>query len=256
MTRFQTPRTMVTLLLFLCGLFASVQPVHAQSSPPDPAAVEKLRRSLDYVAGLERFSLDAQTTLEAVMLTGQKIQYANAVQLTVKRPNKLLAVRSGELVDQAFYYDGNSLTLSNPSDGVYATVAAPGTLDAALDFARDTLDIVAPAGDLLYQDAFDILMQGVQSGFVVGTSWFAGTPCDHLAFSAPGTDWQIWIQQGDQPLPRKMVITSRDVISAPQFTVEISDWDLAPAVDDSTFHFTPPEGSMAIEFADVQGQGK
>jgi hypothetical protein len=148
------------------------------------------------------------------------------------------------------------LTLSNPSDGVYATVAAPGTLDAALDFARDTLDIVAPAGDLIYPDAFDILMEGVQSGFVVGTSYFAGTPCDHLAFSAPGTDWQIWIQQGDQPLPRKMVITSRDVISAPQYTVEISDWNPAPKVDDRIFHFTPPEGSMAIEFAEVQGQGK
>ena len=242
------------LIPFLCVSFASLPVAYAQPSPPDPAAVEKLRRSLDYVAGLEKFSLDAQTLLEAVMLTGQKIQYANAVQLTVQRPNKLLAVRSGELVDQAFYYDGASLTLSNPSDGVYATVAAPGTLDSMLDFAREKLDIVAPAGDLIVQNAFDILMQDVQSGFVVGTSYFAGTPCDHLAFSAPGTDWQIWIQQGDQPLPRKMVITSRDVISAPQFTVEISDWNLAPAVDDSTFRFTPPEGSMAIGFAEVEGQ--
>jgi hypothetical protein len=256
MTRFRSPQAIAVLILMLCGFLASLPAVYAQTSPPDPAAVEKQRRSLDYVAGLEQFSLDAQTTLEAVMLTGQKIQYANAVQLTVKRPNKMLAVRSGELVDQAFYYDGSSLTLSNPSDGVYATVAAPGTLDAALDFARDTLDIVAPAGDLIYQDAFDILMQGVQSGFVVGTSYFAGTPCDHLAFSAPGTDWQIWIQRGDQPLPRKMVITSRDVISAPQFTVEISDWNLTPEVDDNTFRFTPTEDSKAIEFAEAQGQGK
>jgi hypothetical protein len=95
-----------------------------------------------------------------------------------------------------FVYDGKSLTLSNPQENVYAQVTAPGTLEEMLDFARIKLDIVAPAGDLIYKNAYDILMDGVTEGIVVGKAVIEGVLCDHLAFRAPDVDWQIWIQQG------------------------------------------------------------
>ncbi|MCK7505341.1 MAG: DUF2092 domain-containing protein [Desulfobacterales bacterium] len=100
--------------------------------------------------------------------SGQKIQFDHTVKVSVERPNKLRAERTGDLVDQVFYYDGKSLTLHNPHGKYYATIAAPGTLEEMLDFAREKLDVVAPAGDLLYKNAYDILMQDVTSGFVVG----------------------------------------------------------------------------------------
>jgi len=243
--------SMAALLIVLCGLSITAAPAFAQSASPDPGAVEKLRASMSFLADMKTFGIDTQTTLEAVLESGQKIQFADAVQVTVKRPNKMLAVRSGELVEQEFYYNGASLTLSNPGDGFYATVDAPDTLEGMLDFAREQLDIVAPAGDFLYANAFDILMEGVTSAFVVGPSYFEGVLCDHLAFSAPGTDFQVWVQQGDKPLPRMLVITSRDVLNAPQFTVEISDWNLSPAAGDDLFNFSPPEGAVAIEFMAV-----
>ena len=57
-------------------------------------------------------------------------------------------------------------------------MAAPGTLEGMLDFARDKLDIVAPAGDLLYQNAYDVLMQDVTAAFVVGQSVVEGVRCE------------------------------------------------------------------------------
>jgi hypothetical protein len=120
-----------------------------------------------------------------------------------------------------------------------------------LDFARESLDIVAPASDLIYADAFEILMQDVTSGFVVGKSVLDGVRCDHLAFRSPHADWQIWIQEGSEPLPRKLVITSRDVLNAPQFTVEMTRWDLAPEFSTQTFTFTPPEDAQGIDFLPV-----
>ena len=50
------------------------------------------------------------------------------------------------------------------------------------------------------------------------------TECDHLAFRAKETDWQIWIAQGQNPYPCRYVITSKGVDQAPQFTLEIRDW--------------------------------
>lgn len=214
----------------------------------DPGAVERLRNSTSYVAGLQQFGLEAHSTIEVVLEYGQKIQFDTAIAVTVQRPNKMYAARLGDLVEQEFFYDGKTLTLHQIDAGYYATVDAPDTLEGMLDFARDSLDIVAPASDLIYTNAFDILMEDVISGFVVGPSSVEGVICDHLAFSKPRTDFQVWIQQGEQPLPRKLVITSRDVMNAPQFTVEVRGWNLAPDVSAEQFRFVRPDEAQAIEF--------
>jgi hypothetical protein len=75
-----------------------------------------------------------------------------------------------------------------------------------------------------------------------------GVLCDHLAFRAPDVDWQIWIQQGAQPLPRKIVITTLDLPNAPQFGITVTQWNLQPAFDAQTFKFTPPAGMKQIDF--------
>jgi hypothetical protein len=117
-----------------------------------------------------------------------------------------------------------------------------------LDFARNSLDVVAPAGDLLYKNGYEILMNGVLSGFVVGKAVIEGVRCDHLAFRTPATDWQIWVQEGAQPLPRKMVITTRDLFNSPQFSVTVTKWDLQPRFDDQTFRFSAPAGAKKVDF--------
>ena len=96
----------------------------------------------DYVAGRQQFTVKAESSLEVVLTSGQKLQYDSPATLTVSRPNKLRAHRKGDIVDQEFFYDGKTLTLYNPKENLYATTAAPPTLEEMLDFARDKLDVV------------------------------------------------------------------------------------------------------------------
>jgi hypothetical protein len=130
----------------------------------------------------------------------------------------------------------------------WATPRAPGTLDQMLDFARTSLDIIAPGSDLLYANAYEILMENVTSGFVVGKGVVEGVRCDHLAFRGAGVDWQIWIQEGAQPLPRKWVITSTDIAGSPQFELVMTKWKLAPQFGEQTFVFTPGKGARKVDF--------
>lgn len=223
-------------------------PALAQATAISPQAVQLLKASTDFLACQQQFSLDTESSIEVVLATGQKIQFDHTARVSVERPNKLRAERTGDLVDQVFYYDGESLTLHNPVGNFYARVAAPGTLEEMLDFAREKLDIVAPASDLLYKNAYDILMQDVSSGFVVGKGVVDGVRCDHLAFRAPHVDWQIWIEDGDRPLVRKLVITTRDKLNAPQFTVVAKNWNLEPKFSAETFSFTPPRCPQEVQF--------
>jgi hypothetical protein len=222
----------------------------AQAQPAGiaPEAQRLLKASTDYLASQKQLSADTRNTLEVVLKSGQKIEFNHTARLSAQRPNKLRAERTGDLVDQVFVYDGKTLTLHNPKDKAFAQMAAPDTLEGMLDFARAKLDIVAPAGDLLYKNAYDILMDGVTDGFVVGKAVIEGVRCDHLAFRAPHVDLQVWVQEGAQPLPRRLVITTRDLPNAPQFAVTVTKWNLKPTFSAQTFVFTPPAGAKKVDF--------
>jgi hypothetical protein len=220
----------------------------AQPTGIDPEAQRLLKASTDFLASQQRFSVDTRNTLEVVLKSGQKIEFNHTARTSVQRPNKLRAERTGDLVNQLFVYDGKTLTLYNPKDKAFAQVAAPDTLEAMLDFARNQLDIVAPAGDLLDKNAYGILVDGITDGFVVGKAVIEGVRCDHLAFRAPHVDWQIWVQEGAQPLPRRLVITTRDLPNAPQFAVTMTKWNLKPTFDAQTFKFTPAAGATKVDF--------
>ena len=182
-----------------------------------------------------------------MLKSGQKIEFKHTARLAVQRPNKLRAERTGDLVNQLFVYDGKSLALLSQQDKAYAQVAAPDTLEAMLEFARTKLDIVAPAGDLLDKNAYDILMDGVTDGLVVGKAVIEGVRCDHLVFRAPHVDMQVWLHEGAQPLPRQLVITTRDLPNAPQFAVTMTNWNLKPTFGAQTFKFTPAAGATKID---------
>jgi hypothetical protein len=242
----------VLLALSLLVLTPS-QVVLAQSSDIDPRATELLERATTFLANQPQLGVDTHGTIEVVLESGQKIQFDHATTLLMQRPDKLRAERSSSLADRAMYYDGQALTVLDPRSGNYASVEVSGTLEEGLDYARETLDIVAPAGDLLYTNAFEILMEDVTSGFVVGRSLVEGTRCDHLAFrnAEVGVDWQLWIREGDQPLPCRLVITTLDVDGAPQFTVVMNNWNLAPTIAEGAFDFTPPEDAEQVGFEDL-----
>ena len=166
----------------------------------------------------------------------------------MSRPNKLHAHRKSDLVNQEFFYDGKTLTLYNPKENLYATTAAPPTLEEMLDFARDKLDVVAPAADLVYKNAAEkLLKEAVRiRGRPKRRYWRQVNT--HLAFRGAEVDWQIWIEDGSKPLPRKFILTSKKVAGEPQFTVVMRSWDLAPKLTDKEFTFVPPKGAKKIEF--------
>ena len=91
-------------------------------------------------------------------------------------------------------------------------------------------------------------MTDVSHALVVGKGVDEGVRCDHLAFRAPHVDWQIWIQEGKEPLPRKLVITTRDQPNAPQFSVVVTKWNLKPTVTAQTFSVRAPSGAKRVEF--------
>jgi hypothetical protein len=228
--------------------FTAPADIRAEAPAVEPEALKILKKMTDYLGSLQRFSVGTENMLEDVLMSGQKIQYDFSASVVIQRPNKIRAERTGYRFNQLLVYDGKTLSIFNKEDNYYAVAAAPDNIDDLLHFARDTLDIVPPTGDMVFTNAFDLLTAGITSGGVVGKAMIGGIACDHLAFSTPIVDWQVWIADGDKPLPYKYVLTTKDDPVHPQYIVLMHNWNVAPQVNDTMFKFTPPKGAKETEF--------
>lgn len=216
--------------------------------PIDPNALHILKGMTDYLGSLQQFGMHTENTYEDVLETGQKIQFGFSTDIVVQRPNKMRAERTDGTARLLFIYDGAKLVMHEANADYFAAVDVPDTIDDFLHFARDTLDLVPPAGDMVFANAFELLTTGVTSGFVVGTTIIGGVSCYHLAFTTPLVDWQVWIAEGDRPLPYRYVLTTRDDPAQPQFVTVISNWNTTPKIDGGTFTFDPPATATEIDF--------
>lgn len=217
----------------------------SRQAPIDPRADQALRRMSDYLGSLPSFQVRVAAVDEAVLTSGQKLQFMSDSIVLVRRPDRLRSERVGAK-EMAFFDDGRTLTLYCKGDNVYSSVpAAPGGIDAATDQAR-RFGLDAPGADLLSPRPYAVLTEDVVRGDYIGLEIVDGKPCHHLAFQGNETDWQIWIQDGPQPLPLRYSILSKNVTGQPEFAVRLSRWQTNVNLPDELFTFQPPAGATRV----------
>ena len=208
---------------------------------------DKLLKAMsDYVASQKAVSVTFDSDIEVITTNLQKIQFTSSGQVQLSRPDKLRATRTGGYRDIEIVFDGKMLTVNNKDSKDYAQIDAPGTADQLIDVLRDKHGVVAPGADLLLSNVYDVMMADVVEGAVIGKGVIDGVECDHLAFRNLETDWQIWIESGAKPIPRKYVITSKGIGEAPQYTLRIKDWKTDAFADPDTFVFKAPAGATKV----------
>lgn len=203
-----------------------------------------LKAMSDYVASQKTVSITYDSDIEVITSNLQKIQFTSSGQVQMIRPDKLRATRTGGYKDIEIVFDGKMLTVNDKDAKGYAQIDAEGTADQLIDVLRDKHGVVAPGADLLLPNVFDVLMSDVVDGVVIGKGVIDGVECDHLAFRNVETDWQIWIESGARPIPRKYVITSKAVAEAPQYTLRIKEWKADVPAD--AFAFKPDQSAKKI----------
>lgn len=247
----------------LVGLLAVAVPAAdlkqtAQSGKPaiDPQADELLRRMGDYLGQAPFFSVNAEIWQDVQLASGQRAQAGRTVELQVRRPNRLHAEVHSTRRNHGLYYDGKSITLFNRVQDFYGSIPAPATLDEALDVACERFGITMPLEDLIVSDPYQNAIRKAISGTDIGPVTVLGVPCEHLAFSHGMVDWQIWIEDGARPVPRKIVITYKDEEGTPQYTAIFSNWDFETKLPDFLFNFEPPSGAAKISVAEIKAENQ
>jgi hypothetical protein len=230
-------------------------PVHAQQTSTanpeiDEQAMAVLQRMAEFLSQAQRFSVTVDTGFDVMQDSGQKIEFGETRQMVLRRPDRLridATKRNGS--KSGMFFDGKDLAVFNTKENVYATVARPGTVDEAIAYFLDDLDMRLPLAEFLSSQLAQTLPEHVRAAAFVEPSQIAGVPCDHLALRGDQVDLQLWVAQGNQPLPRRLVMTYTREDGRPQFWAQFGEWNLAPEVPDALFVFTPPAGAVKIAFA-------
>ncbi|MGA7877779.1 MAG: DUF2092 domain-containing protein [Desulfoferrobacter sp.] len=248
------------LLAFMLVLVAA--PVSAQQASPTDQdksaekAMAALQRMADFLSQAKHFSVTADMGFDVVQEFGQKIEFGETRNIVLNRPDHLrvdTTKRDGS--KSQLIFDGKDLSLLFMKDNVYATVSKPGTVDEAVAYFLNDLGMRFPLAEMLSSKLDQVLPKQVVVAAYVEQSQIAGVPCDHLALRGDQEDLQVWVAQGDKPLPQRVVITYRRQDGRPQFWAQFSDWNLAPKVPDSLFVFKPPKGATKIAFSPRQVMG-
>ncbi len=241
------------LIHLIVGLLVVAVPAGAQVDSDKSPAVELraekiLRAALDYLESAKEFTFHVEETMDQVMPKGQKVQCGGFLDMSVRRPDRLRYRHSGDLHQTDAWYDGKNFTLMDRTNNTYTVFPAPETLDALVDNLKQKQGFRLPLFNLLRDGLTVKALEDVRSGFYAGFHRVGGIPCHHLAFSQDNMDWQVWVEDGAQPLLRKMVISFNKLPGSPQYAAEFSQWDFAPHLGGLLFSFDPPEGAVKADF--------
>jgi hypothetical protein len=247
--------SLLILSLALAAPAVAQQAPAASADERDPAAMAALDRMGAALAKKMEVNVSAEITAEDVLTSGQKLQYGGSMQILARRPNQMRATLKVGPAVRELYYDGTTLTMAAPSLGMYASTAAPPTIKDMLEKAQDEYGIEIPLADLFMWSANPQFAAGLTSAFAAGTETIGGFTCEHYAMRQQGVDWQLWIREGENALPCKLVITMTGDPAMPQFSAVYS-WSDTPPPGPEAYAFKPPEGHHAITFGTMKTAAK
>jgi hypothetical protein len=210
-----------------------------------------LRQMSSFLESQNQFQFTANTIRDVLSSNGVLVQITQDVEVVVNRPNQFKVETSGDLVKRQLWYDGTTVALLDSERGVYATREAPDTINATLDALIEKFGVNMPLADLMYSDIYDGLTKNVVAGYYFGLSEVDGVPCHHLVFVQDNVDWQIWIEDSDTPLPRKVAVGYKNRPGVPRYLAIINNWNLTPEIAKDEFTFSPPADAKEVEFVQV-----
>ena len=217
-----------------------------EAGPSEEDAKAILKGMTDYLAARQTISIVFDSAIEVITPEMEKIQFTNSGEALLSRPDKLRAHRVGGYSDVELVFDGKRISIHDRGNNGYVQIEASGTVEQLIGSLRAGHGVALPGADLLLPKAYDVLMADVMEAKHMGRGVIGGRECEHLAFRNFDTDWQIWVEVGERPMPCKMVITSKTINSAPQCTLRIREWQTGVEPAPDAFAFAPPPGAKTL----------
>jgi len=220
----------------------------APEAPPlEPAALDTLKRMGDLLKSARSFTFTYRTVHEQVAQTGQIVDFFHVVKVALTRPNKLRLDVAGDVRNTILRYDGKVVTLFDPTQNFFAQTDAPATTDETLMMLMEKFQTSFPVAGVLLAEPYEKMRDGLKTAVDLGVVKVDGVDCRHLLFGEDDADWQLWVEVGKRPLPRRLAVVYKKAPEAPRMLAIFSDWKLNAGVPGNQFVFVKPPQARQVE---------
>lgn len=215
----------------------------------DPAAQDMLNRMADTLAKARGFSVTIRSNYDVVQEDGGKVEFGERRTVTLSRPNALrVDSQESDGKSTQVSFDGQAITVFSPGENAYARVDKTGSVDDAVHYLVQDLQVRLPLALLLVTSLPEELKSRTEALDYVERDTLTPVPSDHLVGQTEDIDFQVWIAASDPPLPQRITITYKTDDGEPQFRADFSDWKLNPEIANAQLAFRPPDGAERIPF--------
>jgi hypothetical protein len=236
---------------FFCAMSLMVSSLaQAVVTEPPPDARAMMMRMAEYLSKAQRMSVTVHAAYDALQPEGYKLEWNEVRRVTLSRPDRLRV--DSERSDGSrslVLFDGKEITTFDESGRVYAQAPQRGGVDQTVVYFVRDLGMRLPLAVLFLSSLPAELEHRVKSVEYVEKTATLGAPAHHIVGKTDTVDFQLWIADGDRPVPLRAVLTYKNDPGQPQFRSQFSDWNLAANPPDSTFTFKPPAEANKIPFA-------
>lgn len=222
----------------------------AVESNHSDSALKILSGMTQFIEAAPAFSVKGKLGGDLLLENGQLAEYGSTFTAVLSRPAKLyLFMNSRDGSETTTVFDGEAITVAASNDGrhIYDTMPQPGDVNESLDFIASQTGVPRQLNYILSNQITKVL-NGVQTAFSLGKSTIGDVLCVHLVVRSETKDGQVWIERGDEPTPRRILITHRNKPGLLRFWIQFDEWVFSPEFPESTFKYTPPEDAIKFHY--------
>ena len=171
------------------------------------------------------------------------------IKIKIDRPGSMFIEKFDGLHTKKIYIHNGKLTVFNSEKNFYARAEVPENIQDAMQYAMEEFELDTPLAELFFRRfcnctdyrTRDTLM------YLTDKSRISGVDCHHIAVRGAEIDLQLWVEEGDSPAPRKMIMTMKWEGGSPRQTA-LMEWTSTSDLDPNVFDFKAPEGAQEIRF--------
>ena len=235
-----------------------VLPFAAQAGNIDEKSEEVLRQMTEYAQGLKTFRAEVIASAKVESSgTSNKLKYVYSV--VGEPPNRLAMIARSGAGAPVVVSDGKKLYALAPALGKYVLGDAPASFPAivgAESLQGTSLGHSIMAGALLPFASYDELAASIESAQYVGEEKLGPAKCHHLKLAQKLYDWDLWVDAGKKPLPRKLEPdltkwqkknpTQLPTDAKADVIIAFKSWTSGTPVKDKDFKIDPPDSAREV----------
>lgn len=236
-----------TYYLLKDGKYEVVDPPNEEETDEiEEEALAQLQRMADFLGTVKAGRVTVRDASDEILDSGQKVQVETRRTIAVRSPDRMAIDYAATGVTRRVVYDGKTITIYEKEQNLYTQQDMPPTTSEALDLLASQYGMAVPAVELLRPSLMDKLEPQLRAAVYLGTETVEGVRCHALSLGLDWADVMLWIQEGDQPLLRRVVISYREILGTPKYTMDFQDWDFTNPPD-SAFLIEVPDNAERIE---------